>query len=55
MRAADDRCETFIIDEGWMWFRGAARSFMPDWFREAIRYSDEVPPAPPTLREEGRA
>lgn len=47
MRAADDQCETFIIDDNVEWFmpQNAAR-FAPKWFREAYTES-QYPPAPP--------
>lgn len=51
MRAADDMCETFIIDDNIAWFIGAARAFFPKWFMRAWRRLElgELPPPPPRV------
>lgn len=41
MRAADDYCETFIIDDHWQWFRRAAR--FPKWFAQAWQERASIP------------
>jgi Rad3-related DNA helicase len=46
MRSADDRCETFILDDHWTWFRKAAE--FPGWFRSSWRKQSQVP-TPPVL------
>ena len=50
MRAADDRCETFIVDDNFVWFRRAAGKMLPRWYQQAIKVVKSVPPAPPRLR-----
>lgn len=37
MRAADDRCETFITDANAVWFESKNRDLAPRWFRAAVR------------------
>lgn len=51
MRAAEDFCESFIIDDHWAWSRAAMvkQNLFPKWFRAAWRDSQQVP-APPPLR-----
>lgn len=49
MRAADDRCETFIIDANFDWFLRRWSKFAPKWFLEAVRFADSIPAAPPRL------
>jgi Rad3-related DNA helicase len=46
MRAEDDFCETFIIDDHWQWFKAAAtkQGFFPQWFLRACRKVDGNPP-----------
>lgn len=43
MRAADDTCQTFIVDDNWSWFRQRYRNFAPKWFIEACGRSDVIP------------
>lgn len=49
MRAADDMCETFVIDNNFNWFVNKYRHFAPSYFLDAIRWSQGVPPPPPKL------
>lgn len=50
MRAADDQCETFIIDSNIDWFLAAyGRSYAPSWWTEAVKESRLVPPPLPKL------
>ncbi len=52
MRAADDFCETFIMDSSYRWFMPKyGRDFMPEWFREAVS-STSIIPKPPLLRRQ---
>jgi len=44
MRAPDDWCETFIIDDHWKWFGAKYRRLAPKWFLEAVRMSLALPP-----------
>lgn len=53
MRAADDRCETFIVDSNIGWFMQAAKGLMPMWFKKAVKWADRIPAAPPTVRRVG--
>lgn len=43
MRAADDTCETFIVDGNISWFMHAAKELMPKWFKAAFRWVDFLP------------
>lgn len=47
MRAPDDVCETFIVDDQIKWCYRKHKRFAPAWFREAIRWTEIVPPPPP--------
>lgn len=49
MRAADDRCEIFIIDDNARWFIPKYRKFAPDWFLNSVRWRRTVPAPPPPL------
>lgn len=49
MRAADDRCETFIVDDQWQWFHRVYSRFAPAWFLEACRRTETIPDPPPKL------
>ena len=42
-RSANDRCETFIIDDNWTWFRKNNSRFMHKWFRRLLRDSNVIP------------
>jgi ATP-dependent DNA helicase DinG len=44
MRAEDDLCEIFIIDDHWVWYKSTTE--FPQWFRKAWR---EVPVVPKAL------
>jgi len=54
VRAPDDRCETFIIDDNVKWFIPRNRDFAPKWFAEAFdrRNTIPIPPPPLTLNRE---
>lgn len=43
MRAEDDWCETFIIDDHWVWFGSRYRRMAPQWFHAAVRKSLTLP------------
>lgn len=43
MRAADDTCETFIVDDNINWFMHASKQLMPRWFKSAFRYVQFLP------------
>lgn len=48
VRAEDDSCRTYIIDDNWRWFRVAVDAEIPRWFKAAIkplRSAQELPPA----------
>jgi ATP-dependent DNA helicase DinG len=49
MRAADDQCETFIVDAHARWFLGKHADLAPRWFRRAIQRLDTVPTPPPPV------
>ena len=50
MRAADDRCEVFIVDDSWFWVsKRYGKSFLPSYFN--VRTMDYIPNAPLPLRE----
>lgn len=49
MRAPDDQCESFILDDHWGWFSRKYRSFAPRWFLRAVRSSANPPAPPPAL------
>jgi ATP-dependent DNA helicase DinG len=57
MRAADDQCETFIIDDNARWFLMKYRSLAPQWFLNAYKRVETLPMPPSVLepREEGEA
>lgn len=46
MRAADDQCETFILDDNIRWFLPKWREFVPKWFMDSYRPIDGMIPAP---------
>jgi len=44
MRAADDWAETFIVDDTFGdWFLNRSKKFMPQWFKDAIEFTDVLP------------
>jgi len=52
MRAADDQCETFLIDNHFRdWFLGKCRreGLVPEWFDDAIEAVAKPPDPPPPL------
>jgi len=49
MRAADDVCETLVIDDSIQWFVRRNRRFFPRWFLSAFRKSETVPAPMPKL------
>lgn len=54
MRAPDDRCENFLMDQHANWFlnkpeKGGYRHLVPSWFVRQIRYPNGQPPPPPPL------
>lgn len=49
MRAADDMCETFIIDDQIKWFIGKYRRLAPDWFVHTVKTCAAFPAAPMRL------
>ena len=53
MRAADDQCETFILDDNFgRWFLPSVRrdKLIAGWFAAAIKSVSLVPPPPPKLK-----
>jgi Rad3-related DNA helicase len=55
MRAPDDRCETFIVDDGVDKVVKRKPGNFPAWFRELYRKQELVPLPPPTLAEDNSA
>jgi Rad3-related DNA helicase len=54
MRASDDWCETFVIDDNVVWFMGKyGKEMSPRWFREAYCQSRTIP-AITGMKENGR-
>jgi hypothetical protein len=49
MRAADDACETFIVDEHVRWFLEQAEDLIPSWFAESIVSTRRTIKPPPRL------
>lgn len=43
MRAEDDSCETFIIDDQIDWFKPASKEFWPKWFSAAFSRHPGIP------------
>lgn len=56
VRASDDWCEAFIIDDHWGdWFRGASKHLFPAWFKAAWRTMNEIPaPLDPAMLQAPR-
>lgn len=42
-RSENDRCETFIIDDHWTWFKKKNAKFMHKWFRRLLKQSNVIP------------
>lgn len=49
MRAIDDQCETFIIDDNAQWFLYKHRGLAPQWFLQAYKRVETLPTPPPAL------
>ena len=49
MRAEDDACETFILDDHILWVNKAAKAMIPGWFRAAYRVVQTIPTPPAKL------
>lgn len=49
MRAPNDACETFILDDQVKWFIWKFKHFFPRWFLESYRSEPTIPPPPPRL------
>lgn len=49
MRAPDDQCETFIIDDQIKWFLGKYKHLAPDWFVRSVKTCATFPVAPARL------
>jgi Rad3-related DNA helicase len=52
MRAADDQCEIFIIDDQFSWVFGRNKHLFPQWFRRMVETRRIVPVPPRTLQEQ---
>lgn len=46
MRAKDDGCESFIIDNNFSWFIKKYRAFAPKWFLQSVETRDTIPRLP---------
>ncbi len=46
-RDFDDRGTTYLIDDGWTWFKGKAEQHMPRWYK--IRKEEVIPPVLPKI------
>jgi ATP-dependent DNA helicase DinG len=49
MRAADDRCETLLVDDNVTWFIRKYAEFAPGWWLEAYESRRTLPVPPPKL------
>lgn len=38
MRAADDACDTYLLDSNWRWFKHSVQSMLPAWFLGALKH-----------------
>ena len=52
MRAEDDRCENFVVDDYIRLVLGSCRDLLPGWFRRLYRRVEEIPAAPERLPED---
>jgi len=43
VRAEDDWCETFVVDDTLQWFLKRYRQFAPEWFLEVVRREETIP------------
>jgi ATP-dependent DNA helicase DinG len=46
MRGPTDSCEIFVVDEQIKWLLSKHRGFFPEWFLEACKTVQVIPPAP---------
>lgn len=53
MRSREDRFESFILDAHAGWFVWGHKSLFPQWWLNAFRKVDRLPPAPPKLVSKG--
>jgi Rad3-related DNA helicase len=44
VRAESDWSEAFVLDDNFYWFYRKARKFLPQWWCDAVRQVDTVPP-----------
>ena len=53
MRAEDDQCEIFILDDNFSrWFYFASKKIFSAWFKQAVKFVDVIPPPLPKLRRQ---
>lgn len=53
VRAADDKCESFIIDDNITWFMQRYKKFAPRWFWDSY-YNARTIPKPPAALKNGK-
>jgi Rad3-related DNA helicase len=53
VRAADDRCETFVIDDNITWFMYKYKKFAPRWFWDTYINAKVIPQPPAALKKGG--
>lgn len=46
MRAEDDWCRTYLIDDNWRWFGARTKAMQPKWFRSAVRRIESMSALP---------
>lgn len=51
MRAADDQCETFIVDDQLKWFLWKYKHLAPDWFVRSVQTRSALPAPPARLTD----
>lgn len=49
MRAEDDSCETFVVDDNISWFIRKYRHLAPNWFLQAFKRTETLPTPLPAL------
>lgn len=49
VRAPDDHCETFIIDDQFAWFPWKYKHLAPKWFLDSIKKTSSLPKPPESL------
>lgn len=52
MRAADDMCETLVVDDQIKWFVWKFSHFLPKWWREAYRRGSTIPRPPKKINRQ---